>query len=321
MDKPSIRLFYLVIDQLAGHWVEDVEVSPGIPPVNVEDYHNLGYVPNFSRLIRSGIWVRRGWNRGICDTAHGMKYLATGRREGEFWSPVGCRDTGFFEWICRELKGKVKIAAFTTHPWACRGYFYNPQAMYSLPGYYPDELMWRVMAQPWLRKRSDWNLVHIYFPTNDQVSLCPSYMNGNPHPLSSKHAYMLFLDGLLGEIIEFLEAGGFWDETVFVLASDHGYHLGCTTAHQVGARSLNWCCDHPPPYDCHVYDFEKDKPLDRYSGCARRITFILSGGGLKSAYRGRIVEEAEIIDVIPTIMDLMGIEGYSCDGTSILKKI
>jgi hypothetical protein len=321
MDKPSLRFFYLVIDQLAGHWVEDVEVSPGIPPVNVEDYHELGYVPNFSRLIREGVWVRRGWNRGVCDTMHGMKYLATGRSGGEFWNPAGCEDTGFFEWICRELGGKVKVATFTTLPWACRGYFYNPQGMHSLPSYYPDELMWRVMAQPWLRKNKDWDMVHVYFPTNDQVSLCPSYMEGNPHPLSSKHAYMLFLDELLGEIIEFLEAGEFWDETILVLASDHGYHLGCTTAHRVGARSLNWCCDHPPPHDCHVYDFEEDKPLDRYSGCARRITFILSGGGLESAYRGKVVKEAEIIDVIPTIMDLMEIEGYKCDGSSILKKM
>lgn len=321
MSRSSPRLFYLIVDQLAGHWVDSVEVCGGIPPANVEGYHRLGFIPNFTRLIKDGIWVRRGWNSGGCDTKHGLKYLATGSYDGCFWSASGCEDLGFFEWVCRRLGGEVKVAVFTTYPWASRGYFYIPQAMHSLPGYYPDDLMWHIMAKPWLEKNEDWKMVHVYFPTNDQVEACPSYMEAKPHPLSSKHAYMLHLDGILGDVIEFLKAKGYWGETVFVLASDHGYHLGCTTARQAGAKSLNWCCGHPPPHDCRIYDFREDKSLSEYSRCTRRITFIVSGGALESRYKGRIVEEAEIIDVIPTIAELIGVEGYPHKGASILSKL
>lgn len=53
-------------------------------------------------------------------------------------------------------------------------------------------------------------------------------MDLNPHPRASKDAYMLHLDDLIGEVVSFLKVYRYWDETLLILASDHGYHATCT---------------------------------------------------------------------------------------------
>ena len=163
-----------------------------------------------------------------------------------------------------------------------------------------------------------WNLVHVYFPVMDSISRCPSYQEEISEPRSSKHTYMLFLDGLIGEMTQFLKSKGLWEEVYLVVASDHGYHLGCSVAAGMDVKTNNWCCDHPEPWDCEVWDFEHNRSIGVYSGGPRRTTFILSGGGLDEKYRGKTVEEAEIIDVIPTIADLLDVS-YKCHGKSVLR--
>jgi len=324
------RVLLLVIDQLPGHWVEGVEVAEGMPPVNVWGYHRKGLIPNFSYLIEEGLFAF-AWNRGHCETPHGMKYLATGRYDVEpIWRPRGGQPyyarrsegsevVGLFEFAKHHDPDRIVAATFTTDYWAAPGYFYTAADTFALSASFPDERMWREYALPYLRQRRGWNLVYIYFPVMDTVSFCPSFQEPRPHVRSSKHAYMLFLDSLIGEVIEFLQFNKLWDETYLILASDHGYHAACSTARQVGATTPNWCCDHPAPYDCEVWDFEKGGSTGRYSGCTRRVLFLLSGGALDPSLRGRTVEEAEIIDVAPTIADIMGIP-YECEGRSILKR-
>jgi len=330
------KIFYLIIDQLAGHWAENVKVDENVPPANVADYHELGLVPNFSYLIKKGIWVKKPWNKGLCETPHGMKYLATGcYKKGNYWIfnykgkggyyPEAEKEEGFFEYVKRYYQEKIEMAVFTSGCWIAKGYFYLPcsSTMFVLPptsALHLDALMWRSFTLPWLEQTPDWDMVHVYFPMNDKVSFCPSYMKDNPHPLSSKHAYLLYLDKLVGEIIEFLKVRKHWDKTYLIIASDHAYHLGCSTAYKVGARTLNLCCDHPEPHDCVVWDFKKNEPTDMYSGCTRRTVFIVSGGAVEKRYRGRTVEEAEIIDVIPTIAEILGVK-YECEGKSVIKQI
>jgi len=329
------RVFLLVIDQLAGHWVEGVKVYENFPPANVEGYHQLDLIPNFSALINEGLWIRRPWNRGVCDTPHGMKYLATGSyKRGGYWifnyenSGMGyypepkIEDKGLFEVAQRQYGGRIKIAVFTTDCWTHKGYFYVPtNNMHALPGSYPDELMWRDFALPWLEKNQDWDVIHMYFPVNDKVSFCPSY-NVPPlrdsFPTSSKHAYLLYLDQLVGEIVNYLKFKQYWNETYMIIASDHGYHLGCSTAKKFGATSVNQCLDHPAPHDCVVWDFENNKPTNIRSDCTRRITFIVSGGALSEKNRKKVIDEAEIIDVAPTIADILGVD-YECEGKSVLR--
>ena len=325
-----MRVLLIVIDQLPGHWVNGVEVAEGIPPVNVWDYARLGFTPNFHRLIREGVFCF-AWNKGECDTPHGMKYLATGRYDAApYWTTANgwpyyprTQDNpgpiGLFEFAQHYAPGRIRPACFTTDHWIAPGYFYTAGYSVALSAYYPDELVWREFARPYLRKRREWNLVYIYFPVMDSVSFCPSYQKHAPHPRSSKHAYMLFLDSLIGEVVEFLEYNKLWDETYLILASDHGYHAGCSTARKVGATSSNWCCDHPPPHDCEVWDFDEDKSTGRYSGCTRRVLFLVSGGALDPNLREKVLRDVEIIDVAPTIADILDIP-YECEGKSILKR-
>lgn len=319
------RVLYLVIDQLAGHWAEGVKIEgTDLPPANVKGYHELGLIPNFSYLIENGLWVKRPWNKGQCDTTHGMKYLATGSYDDR-----GCYESGkpwyleageaFFEFAKKYYQEKIEIGVFSNSPWLAKGYFYTPVSMHGLISGYQDEVMLMDLAFPWMERVSNWNLVHIYFPVMDSVSNCPSYGEGSD-PRSSKHSYILFLDKLVGEITGFLKDRGIWDETYFVVASDHGYHLGCSFAAGKGVRTNNWCCDHPAPWDCEVWDFENDRSTGAYSGGPRRITFILSGGALDERYRGKTLEEAEIIDVIPTIAELLDVP-YKSQGRSIMRGV
>ena len=346
------KVFYLVIDQLAGHWEESARIEgTDLPPVNVKGYHEAGLIPNFSYLIENGLWVKRPWNRRICITSTGMMYLATGRYAPplykeleEYWIKKFGRDyipimkeyltpslkegeympEGLLEYTMMYPERSYKCASFTS--WLRRGEFYTPNAMVNpyvgddVFGGQSDIRMWRDFVKPYVDNNPDFNLIHVYFPTFDIVTLCPSYLKVNPHPLSSKHAYINFLDELIGEIIGYLHDKKLWDTTYFVIASDHGYHLGCSFAAEEGVKTNNWCADHPEPWDCEVWDFEGDKSTGLYSGGPRRITFILSGGALEEKYRGRTIEEAEIIDVIPTIARLLDVP-YECEGRSILERL
>ena len=325
-----MKVLLIVIDQLPGHWTPGVEVVPGFPPVNVWDYVRKGFVKNFRYLVENGLFAF-AWNMGICDTAHGMKYLATGRYNAEpYWTSVngwpyyprkkgGEGPIGLFEFAQHYAPTRIKPACFTTDHWIAPGYFYTAGYPIALSAYHPDEKTWREYAKPYLEKKKDWNLVYIYFPVMDAISYCPSYAEKTANPKETKHSYMLYLDTLIDEVIEFLKSSNVWDETYLILASDHGYHAACTVAKKKGAETPNKCMDHPPPYDCNVWDFQNNRDTGQYSGGPRRTTFIVSGGALEEKFRGKIVEYAEIIDVAPTIAEILDIP-YECEGTSLFKK-
>ena len=329
---------YLVIDQLAGHWEESVRIEgTDLPPANVKGYHEKGLIPNFSHLIENGLWVKRPWNKERCETVSAMKYLATGfysKTEACYagsnkksWFLEAEKEMGFFEFAIRHHL--EDLAVVTTGPIFSRGYFYVPELMQRVPPEYrsgpphqDDEAVLRRLAFPWMEwmegLHAKRNLMHVYLYGMDEINRCPSYQKGLSEPESSKHTYLLFLDRLVGEMTQFLKAKGLWEETYIVIASDHGYHLGCSVAPGMGVKTNNWCCDHGEPWDCEVWDFENDRSTGIYSGGPRRITFILSGGVLDKESRGKTIEEAEIIDVIPTIAQLLDVP-YECKGKSILR--
>ena len=329
------RVFYLVIDQLAGHWEESVRIEgTDLPPANVKGYHEQGLIPNFSQLIDNGLWVKRPWNNQRCKTVAALKYLATGTyakpetlyNASSTWFLEAEKEMGFFEVAKRHYLDKLTVIT-TGNPF-CKGYFYVPEIMQRIPAYYHnmapsfrDEAVLRKLVFPWMEYFPDtWGLAHAYISGMDAITYCPSYSEAPCGRDGSKHTYMLFLDGLIEEIVQFLKTNGWWEETYIVIASDHGYHLGCTVAAEAGVKTNNWCADHPEPWDCEVWDFEKGRSTGIPSNGCRRTTFILSGGGLDEQYRGQTIEEAEIIDVIPTIAELLDVP-YECQGKSILRNV
>jgi len=323
----DIRVFYVIMDQLAGHWCEGVEVAPGIPPVNVWGYHKLGWIPHFSELINQGVFAFT-WNREECMTSAGVKYLATGcynvgpTQKGDYYPRTESNPgpIGIMEAAKRHAPDKLHAVTFTTAYWTNPGYFYVPDLGMGLPGGFPDDRMWREFALPYLRQRRDWGLAHVYLTTMDTVTHCPSYTPNAPSDYrDTKDAYIKHLDEIVKEMIDYLSEDNGWERTLIVIASDHGYHAGCNVARDKGAASPNYCADHPPPYDCYVWDFDTDRPTDISSCGPRRTTCIVSGGALPAEFRGTIVEEAEIIDVAPTVAGALGVP-FPCEGASLLSQ-
>ena len=96
-----------------------------------------------------------------------------------------------------------------------------------------------------------------------------------------------FVDSQVGRVLEALEQGGHADDTIVVLWSDHGWHLG---EKLITGKNTLW---------------------DR----GTRVPLIFAGPGV--AEGGRCEEPAELLDMYPTLIDLCelpeqpGLEGHS----------
>jgi hypothetical protein len=328
------RIFCLIIDQLNGHWEESVKIEgTNCPPVNVAGYHQLGLIPNFSYLINNGLWIKRPWNKKSCDTIHGMKYIATGSYlEDKYFEPHNIRPCYYYDSKEKYISFPVAVnkyyiknnkkfvgGIFGHAPWTDDFIFDDCYATYRSWGWNSgDDVTLRCNVFPWLKNTCDWNLAVVYFGGLDEIGDkgCPSYKSPSENFKSSKHAYIKFLDGLIGEVIIFLKSEYFWDDTYFIIISDHGAHLGCSWLAKRGIKTNNWWFNHKEPWDCDVWDFEKNKTTGIYSGGPRRTTFIISGGALEKKYQSKYIEEGQIIDIAPTIAYIFGVP-FKCEGKNV----
>jgi len=331
------RIFFLIIDQLNGHWEESVKIEgTNYPPVNIAGYHKLGLISNFSYLINNGIWIKKPWNKGNCNTIAGMKYISTGYYlEKKYFESQNIRPCYYYD----------KKEKYTSFPVAIQQHYkkYNKILIGGIFGYFPwtddflfddcysvccpwnlnpnlnhrDDAMIKNYVFPWLKNNCDWSLTIAYLQGLDEIGDkgCPSYKKSNNFK-ASKHSYIKYIDRIIGEIIAFLKRKNFWEETYFIIASDHGAHLGCSVLAQSGIRTNNWFYNHQKPWDCEVWDFKNNKSTKIYSGGPRRITFIISGGSLEKKYKGKYIEEAQIIDIAPTIAHLANVP-FKCEGKDI----
>lgn len=90
------------------------------------------------------------------------------------------------------------------------------------------------------------------------------------------YATVTFMDEQLGKVIAALEEEGLRDSTMIIFTSDHGYHLG----------------------EHHFWQKSK------FHENVTRIPFIVSAPGFKS---GRTMSLAELMDIYPTVCDLLGV--------------
>ncbi len=105
--------------------------------------------------------------------------------------------------------------------------------------------------------------------------------------VASYLASVTFVDSLIGRVLEALEASGHSDDTVIVLWSDHGWHLG---EKLITGKNTLW---------------------DR----STRVPLMFAGPGVAAG--ARVTSPAELLDIYPTLIDLAGLpaqpglEGHS----------
>ena len=103
-------------------------------------------------------------------------------------------------------------------------------------------------------------------------------------------ASVSFVDMLVGRLLETLESEGLLDNTIIVLLSDHGYHMGSKS---ITGKNTLW----------HE---------------STRVPLIFAGPGVTG--QGKMSNEAvELLDLYPTLLDLAGLDQKSnLEGHSLL---
>ena len=97
--------------------------------------------------------------------------------------------------------------------------------------------------------------------------------------MQAYHACITFIDTQIGRILDAVKAAGHWDDTIIVLTSDHGYHLG---EHFLwGKVTLFEVCDRVP--------------------LLIRVPGMTKAGSSSNGF-------VELIDLYPTLTDLCNIE-------------
>ncbi len=120
---------------------------------------------------------------------------------------------------------------------------------------------------------------------------------GNPHPDALRefqavyYAMITKVEGMIGQIIEELKAQGIYEESVIIFTSDHGDFAGQYGLHE------KW---------------------DTYLGdCLLHVPFILRAPGLATDIS--VDSMSEHTDVVPTVLDLLGLEAdWGVHGESLL---
>ncbi|MDD2707395.1 MAG: hypothetical protein PHV34_05240 [Verrucomicrobiae bacterium] len=323
------RAFILILDMLAGHWAGKTTVpATGLPPPNVWGYAQAGKLPAFQDCIENGTFVK-AWNKGNCNTPYGQKYLASGTYETRSVPGVdpyclmvqGAEKETILS-ACKRKYPAGKVAAFGSDAWMQTGWWKATDCTMGWGSYYSDFLTSQQCFK-WMLENPEWKMVLLYLPQYDLTGNCP-VMGKDTAYTKDKHHSLLQLDRFLWMVKTFLQEKNWWNETGLFIGSDHGCHYGCDAAVKAGRKKgvpekelSNYCSNHEPPYDCLVWDFEKNKPSKQRSDCCRRTTFIAGGGAWPARMRGKIVEQGEIIDFSPTIADFMKIK-LPADGRSLL---
>ena len=97
--------------------------------------------------------------------------------------------------------------------------------------------------------------------------------------MQAYHACVSFVDSQLGRVIQALKSEGFWEETIIVFTSDHGYHLG----------------DHFLWGKVTLFDIGARVPM------IVRVPEISAAGERSQAM-------VELLDLYPTLVDLVGLK-------------
>lgn len=95
-------------------------------------------------------------------------------------------------------------------------------------------------------------------------------------------ASISFVDSQVGRILKAIEDGGHADDTIVVLWSDHGYHLG---EKAISGKNSLW-------------------------QRSTRVPLIFAGPGIASG--AKVTSPAELLDIYPTLVDMAGLDHEAC---------
>ncbi len=105
-------------------------------------------------------------------------------------------------------------------------------------------------------------------------------------------ACISFIDHQVGRVLEAVDRNGYRDNTIIVLWSDHGYHLG---EKQISGKNTLW-------------------------KRSTRVPLIFSGPGVSPG--ARCAEPVELLDIYPTLVDLCGLtKNNQLEGLSLLPQL
>ena len=323
------RSLLLIMDMVSGHAQDGIRVpATGLCAPNVDGYVQAGLLPTFRELRDQGVFVR-SWNRGTCNTPHGMRYLASGSYRAKA-SPKVDPYWGFDEIApiptilsaCKKSHPAGKVAAFGSDAWMQTGWWKAQDCTMGWGSYYSDFITMQ-HAFSWMLANPEWKMVLLYLAQYDKTGNCPVFKDGAAYT-QDKHHSIQMLDRYLWSVMHFLREKEWWRDTYLFVGSDHGCHVTCSVAVEEGRKRgiaekdlANYCSNHQDPYDCYVWDFEKNRATARRADDCRRTLFMVGGGALPDRHRGTVVPEAEIIDFAPTVAHCLDIE-LATDGKPVL---
>ncbi|MEM1295433.1 MAG: sulfatase [Verrucomicrobiota bacterium] len=121
------------------------------------------------------------------------------------------------------------------------------------------------------------------------------FLEENGETLNLTRSYLAcisFVDSQVGRVLDALDRNGFGDNTVIVLWSDHGWHLG---EKQITGKNTLW---------------------DR----GTRVPLIFAGPGVVKAAKS--TQPAELLDIYPTLVELCGLpENPENEGLSLVAQL
>jgi choline-sulfatase len=230
--------------------------APGIPTPDVK----FVQTPSPIKAMDWGVFPEDDRDQGDWKTAdNAIEQLKSRPKDKPFFLAVGFR--------------LPHVPCFASQKWFD---MYPPDNELKLPSYLPHDrddvpffawyLHWKLpeMRLSWLKESNQWhNLVRSYL------------------------ASTTFMDSQIGRVLDALDESGEASNTVIVLWSDNGWHLG---EKDITGKNSLW------------------KP-------STRVPLIFAGPGVASG--GRCLQPAELLDIYPTLIDLCGtpsqpgLEGHS----------
>ena len=238
------------------------DVGPGIS-VGAKPPRKLVDTPSSNPLVDWGTFPHRDEEKGDWAVAsYGVETLNAKPQEPFFLS------VGFF---------LPHVPCYVTQKW----YDMYPEESLELPPFLPGDRSDTPRFSWYLHWKLPEPRHQFLVEANQWKNLVRSYL-----------ASTSFIDSQVGRVLDALESNGYSDNTIVVLWSDHGFHLG---EKEITGKNTLW---------------------DR----STRVPLIFAGPGVLKGQS--CVQPAELLDMYPTLLDLCGLpKNEALEGLSLVPQL